>query len=313
MGMSEGEGSMGRQAKQHWYALYRTLKPQIDAYQGQDSVNLLISQLADEAGYDAKVLLRMLKAGSFLDALTGPLNVEQVQCGYAHIELLERLHHLDAATLPEEYVTQVLANKVTLAILRAQLVQTTQERGTAQSTARSRARQRVAGHERRCIAALKAVGPGYFGYPEGELIKVTESEVLSQCVLLREGDRARVAIFTRAGDTSRKPEKAAAELFRVAQMASRYVEKVWFVFPEPSSLLKTLAYLALDTGSLRRWLHLATLDGEDAPIQEFTDLRHALNMHLNYGNSLEWAGITLTDQRHVRDSLKPLPNTPSTL
>lgn len=302
---------MGRQAKQHWYTLYRALKPQVDAYRGQDSVNLLISQLADEAGYDAKVLLRMLKAGSFLDALTGPLNVEQVQCGYAHIELLERLHHLDAVTLPAGYVTQVLANEVTLAILRAQLAQTAQERGTAQSTARSRARKRVAEHERRCIAALKVVGPGYFGYPDGELIKVTDSEVLSQCILLREGARARVAIFTRAGDTSRKPEKAAAELFRVAQMASHYVEKVWFVFPESSRLVEVLAYLALDTGAFRRWLHLATLDGEDTPIQEFTNLAYALNMQLDYGNPMEWAGITLTDQRQVRGSLEPLPSTPS--
>lgn len=33
---------------------------------------------------------------------------------------------------------------------------------------------------------------------------------------------------------------------------------------------------------------------------------------MDYRNSLEWAGITLTDQRQVRGSLEPLPSPPST-
>lgn len=298
---------MGRPAQQPWYALYLALKPRIAEYQGPGSVNLLIRSLAEEVGYDAKVVMRMIKAGEFVDGLVGPQSTEQVRCGYAHIELLERLHQLDynaARTL----VDTVLGNKVTLAALRSHLTHA-QERGTAQTKARSHARQRVAEHEKRCLAALKAAGPEYFGYPDGELIKVTDSEILSQCVLVSEGTRARVAIFTRAGDTSRKPEKAAAELFRLAQMASRYVEKVWFVFPEQSQLLDVLAYQAVDTGAFRNWMHLAILDGEDATIQEFTDLRYALSMQLNYSSPLDWAGIALTDQRPMRGSLKPLTST----
>ena len=55
---------MGRQARHHWYALYMAVQAQLDSYQGNDSINLVIRKLADEQGYDAKVVSRMLKAGN---------------------------------------------------------------------------------------------------------------------------------------------------------------------------------------------------------------------------------------------------------
>ena len=39
---------MSKRKKGPWYAIYRQVQPALDAYEGKDSINLLIQQLAAE-------------------------------------------------------------------------------------------------------------------------------------------------------------------------------------------------------------------------------------------------------------------------
>ena len=72
---------MSKRKKGPWYAIYRQVQPALDAYEGKDSINLLIQQLAAEHNYEPKVLSRMIRAGRFLDRLVGPLSPEDVRGG----------------------------------------------------------------------------------------------------------------------------------------------------------------------------------------------------------------------------------------
>ena len=182
---------MGRQARSHWYALYTSVQAQLDSYEGKDSINLLIRTLADEQGYDAKVVSRMLKAGNFLKRVAGPLTIEQVSCGYAHIEQLERLHQLNRE-VAVSLVQSTLANQQTLLDLRNITERYAENVGTPTTTARGRARSRVAEHERRCGEALEISGPGFFGYPDGELIKVVRSDLFSHFFMIQVNGRPRL-------------------------------------------------------------------------------------------------------------------------
>src|SRR3989344_1141914 len=288
---------MGRQARQHWDTLHNPLQTTLDGYQGDDSINLLIRKLADEQGYDAKVVSRMLKAGSFLNRIAGPLTAEQVGCGYAHVELVERLHQLDTQAALS-ILQAALANQQTLQSLRETVDRYTRAMGTPTSTTRARARSRVTEHERLCGGALAAAGPKFFGYPEGEMVKVTQSDFFSQFFLIQENRTAKVAIFGRVGDTSRKEEKAAADLLKLASLARPYFEKIWFIFPYDSSLVHELAFYAHTTKALGNWLLLGTLSQDGASIEPMKKRGRALYNQLVEGvDPLRWSGITLSNPR----------------
>ncbi|WP_170977533.1 MULTISPECIES: hypothetical protein [Pseudomonas] len=160
----------------------------------------------------------MLKAGHFLDSLAPTLAPEQVNCGYAHIELLERLHQLDA-DIATSMLSATLANQHTLHTLRETITHYANIAGTPATTARSKARSRVANHERVAAAAILQAGVEFFGFPGGEIIKVTHSDFFSQFFMIQVNGLQKAAIFIRVGDTSRKQEKAAADLLKLASMA----------------------------------------------------------------------------------------------
>lgn len=295
---------MGRQARHHWYALYMAVQAQLDSYQGNDSINLVIRKLADEQGYDAKVVSRMLKAGNFLNRIAGPLTPEQVGCGYAHIELLERLHQLDTEAAIS-ILQATLANQQTLQALRETNERYTKAVGTPTSTTRARARSRVTEHERLCGDALEASGPEFFGYPNGEMVRVTQSDFFSQFFLIQENRTAKVAIFGRVGDTSRKEEKAAADLLKLASLARPYFEKVWFIFPYGSSLVHELAFYAHTIKALGKWLQLGTLSHDGASVEPMTKRGRALVNELVEGvDPLRWSGITLSKHKKSSGAFK---------
>lgn len=295
---------MGRQARQHWYALYMAVQAQLDSYQGNDSINLVIRQLADEQGYDAKVVSRMLKAGNFLNRIAGPLTPEQVGCGYAHIELLERLHQLDTEAALS-ILQATLANQQTLQTLRETNERYTEAVGTPTSTTRARARSRVTEHERLCGEALAAAGPTFFGYPAGEMVRVTQSDFFSQFFLIQENRTAKVAIFGRVGDTSRKEEKAAADLLKLASLARPYFEKIWFIFPYDSSLVHELAFYAHTIKALGNWLLLGTLSQDGASIEPMKKRGRALFNELVEGaDPLRWSGISLSKHKKSAGAFK---------
>ena len=295
---------MGRQARQHWYTLYNSLQTKLDGYQGDDSINLLIRKLADEQGYDAKVVSRMLKAGNFLNRIAGPLTAEQVGCGYAHIELLERLHQLDTQAALS-ILQATLANQQTLQTLRETNDRYTKAVGTPTSTTRARARSRVTEHERLCGEALAAAGPKFFGYPAGEMVRVTQSDFFSQFFLIQENRTAKVAIFGRVGDTSRKEEKAAADLLKLASMARPFFEKVWFIFPYDSSLVHELAFYAHTVRAFGKWLLLGMLSQDGATIEPMKKLGRALYDELVDGvDPLRWSGMTVSNPRKAGGAFK---------
>lgn len=287
---------MSKRKKGPWYSIYRQVVPLLDSYEGKDSVNLLIQQLAAEHNYEPKVLSRMIKAGRFLDRLAGHLPPEDVRGGYAHIEYIQRLHEL----APEEassLVGMAISKKITLEALQAIIDKYSIQLEQGDARKRSKARSLISEHERNSVAALTNCGTAFFGIESGEMIQVERSDVLGQFLIINDRHgQANTAIFSRLGDTSRKAIKAAAELLKLAKTARSYFEKVWFVFPESSELVHELAFLANEERLFRNWLHLSTLISEDETfaLQEVTSLRHALSRVIEDGvDPFAWSGHPL--------------------
>jgi len=286
---------MSKRKKGPWYSIYRQVVPLLDSYEGKDSVNLLIQQLAAEHNYEPKVLSRMIKAGRFLDRLAGHLPPEDVRGGYAHIEYIQRLHEL----APEEassLVGMAISKKITLEALQAIIdkYSTQLEQGDARK--RSKARSLISEHERNSVLALTHCGTEFFGVQAGEMIQVERSDVLGQFFMVRDHHGRPTAIFCRLGDTSRKAIKAAAELLKLAKTARSYFDQVWFVFPESSELVHELSFLANEEKLFRTWLHLSTLTSEDGSLtlREVTSLRHALSRALEDGaDPFAWNGYSI--------------------
>ncbi|RRV71656.1 hypothetical protein EGI99_04580 [Stutzerimonas stutzeri] len=294
---------MSKRKKGPWYSIYRQVVPLLDSYEGKDSVNLLIQQLAAEHNYEPKVLSRMIKAGRFLDRLVGHLPPEDVRGGYAHIEYIQRLHEL----APEEassLVGMAISKKITLEALQAIIDKYSIQLEQGDARKRSKARSLISEHERNSVVALTNCGTAFFGIDSGEMIQVERSDVLGQFIIINDRHgQANTAIFSRLGDTSRKAIKAAAELLKLAKTARSYFEKVWFVFPESSELVHELAFLANEERLFRNWLHLSTLISEEETfaLQEVTSLRHALSRTIEDGaDPLAWSG------HHLNGLKKPV-------
>ena len=287
---------MSKRKKGPWYAIYRQVAPILDGYEGKDSVNLLIQQLAADHHYEPKVLSRMIKAGRFLDRLVGHLPPEDVRGGYAHIEYIQRLHEL-APDEAQSLVGMAVSKKVTLEALQAIIDKYSTQLAQSDTRKRSKARSLISEHERNSVVALTNCGTAFFGIEAGEIIQVERSDVLGQFLIINDRfGQANTAIFSRLGDTSRKAIKAAAELLKLAKTARSYFEKVWFVFPESSELVHELAFLANEERLFRNWLHLSTLISEDETfaLQEVTSLRHALSRAIEDGaDPFAWSGHPL--------------------
>ncbi|MCY1552272.1 hypothetical protein D9M68_886570 [compost metagenome] len=122
--------------------------------------------------------------------------------------------------------------------------------------------------------------------------------------MIQEARQPKVAIFARVGDTSRKEEKASADLLKLACLAQAYFEKVWFLFPPDSSLIHELASLAFSINALEEWLFLGTLNTEGGAIERFNDLGWHLERGLEGDSPLDWEGITLRARRPARGYFK---------
>ena len=298
---------MSKRKKGPWYAIYRQVQPALDAYEGKDSINLLIQQLAAEHSYEPKVLSRMIRAGRFLDRLVGPLSPEDVRGGYAHVEYIQRLHEL-APEEAQSLVGMAISKKVTLETLQSIIDKYADQIAQSDAGKRSKARSLVFEHERNAVMALTNCGTAFFGIEEGEIIHVERSDVLGQFFIIKDRHgQDNTAIFCRLGDTSRKAIKAAAELLKLAKTARSYFDKVWFVFPESSELVHELAFLSNEEKLFRSWLHLSTLisDGETFTLREVTSLRHALSRVLEDGaDPFAWSGHYLNELKTpIHDSL----------
>lgn len=296
---------MPRKPQTHWFGLYQNLRPKVDGHQGVESIYQLIRREAEDTGYDEKVIKRMLNAGAFLERITeGSLSVEQVKCGYAHAELLERLYKLNAQAA-QASLKAILDNQVTLKVLRDTLDSMAAESGHAQITARSRARQRVAEHQRLCIKLTQQAGPRFFGNAEGEMVLVKHFRTLRQFILIDNPGQP-IAVIPRLGDTSLKEGAAAEELLTLAMSVKRYFQRIWLLLPSDSTLALELVARAEQIGAFESWLYLATPSEESSELTPYRNRRRALEKGVQGEDDSAWEGISLRDGRKLSGSLDPI-------
>lgn len=302
---------MARKPQKHWFALYQAMRPTIDSYDGGESVYTIIRQQAELAGYDEKVVKRMLKAGAFLDRICAErLTPDTVRCGYAHVELLERLQALDPALVQAQLV-DVLANRVTLKTLRDTLDMQASRAGHAQTLARSKARSRLAEHQRQTMERAQLVGPEFFGLPGGEMALVKRFRTLHQFILIHQADQHPIAVLPRIGDSAVKEAKAAEDLLWQLVPLRRYFAYLWIVLPGENLLAQELAAQAHQVGLLGTWLKLAIPDQESGGFTEYRNLRQRLAHALEGDDDERWEGLSLPDRHKVSGTLKPHhPDTP---
>ncbi|WP_304639662.1 hypothetical protein [Pseudomonas sp.] len=296
---------MGRKARQDWYSLYRGISPKIEADTSGGSLYGFIRKEAEIAGYEEKVLKRMLNAGAFLERVAGDqLRSENIRCGYAHIELLERLHRLDSIQA-KEWLPRVLSQDITLKELSEAIAVHAKNPGQAQFTARSKARSRIAEHRRMSIELARKVGPAFFGNAHAEPILVRRFKSLGHFLLLND-PKAPIAVIPRLGDTSMKESKAAEHILTLALSYKNYFARIWLLFPKDSLLTQEVLAQAFEIGALDTWLFLAI------PAEDLNGLIH----YQNHGRWLvkgmdgidddAWEGQSLVDGRPMRGRLEIL-------
>lgn len=300
---------MARKPQTPWYGLYQSLQPKIEGHQGDESIYELIRSEAEAASYDEKVLKRMLNAGAYLERIADtPLTIEQVKCGYAHLELLERIQKLNAEAAQERFEA-VLNNKVTIRELREVLDSMISEAGNAHLTARSRARQRIAEHQRLSLQLAQRMGPGFFGSPKGEMVLVKSFRALRQFILIHDPEQPPIAVIPRVGNSSLKEESAAEELLNLAISVQAYFQRVWVVLPEKSRLADELISRAMQIGAFDAWLHVATPNDDASALIVYRNTVGALYKDMEGSDDCKWEGISLRDGRELGGTLKPIGKT----
>ena len=296
---------MPRKPQTHWFGLYQALRPKIDGHQGDESVYRLIRREAEASNFDEKVIKRMLNAGAFLERMTdSPLTVEQVKCGYAHAEFLERLYKLNAQEAHARF-NAILDNQVTLKELRQAIDSLAAESGHAQITARSRARQRVVEHQRLCIQLAQQSGAGFFGSPEGELVLVKNFRALRNFILIDDPQQP-IAVIPRLGDSSLKEGPAAEELLKLVTSVKRYFHRLWLVLSSDSLLAQELVARAEQIGALNSWLYLAIPNPDSSGLIPYLNRRRILEKDVDGEDDCAWEGVSLRDGRKLSGSLNPI-------
>lgn len=286
---------MARKALHHWYQLYQALQPKVDSFEGEGSLYRLLRQEAKDMGYEEKVLKRMLKAGAFLDSWAGARTIEDVRCGYAHIELLERLNQI-APKEAQRLLSVVLSNSITLKNLRLVIEQNAAKGGQAQLTARSRARSLVAEHHRVSTELIQRMGTDFFGCPEGEFFMVRSFLSLRQFILIH-SDTTPIAIIPRVGDSSVKEWEAAEDILKLASSVKERLYRVWIVLPHDSPISPYLFAYAYRDNALNAWLFIATLNEGKTGMTQYNDAANLFDLELRGEGGGTWSGYSLGDGR----------------
>ncbi|MBA6421698.1 hypothetical protein [Pseudomonas sp. 5Ae-yellow] len=298
---------MGRKARQHWYSLYKTISPRIDAYEGNASIYDVIREEAKNVEYDAKVVKRMLDAGAFLDRFVSqPVTSDDITCGYAHIEMLERLSKLDLSKARAQ-LEAVLSNQITLKKLAEDIALSSQGPGQAQFSARSKARHRVSEHRALSIKLAIQAGPPFFGSSTDEMILVHKFRSLGQFILLIDNDQ-QMAVIPRLGDSSLNEAKAADQLLKLAQSYERSFNRIWLVLPADSPMLMELVAQASEIDAFENWLFLATPSEDGSELVQYTNRRRFLDKQVHGDSDDAWEGISLVDGRPMRGNLEAKKN-----
>lgn len=303
---TQGGGSMAPKKRQHWYSVYRAIAPRISGYEGSASIYEVMREEANSAGYDEKILKRILNAGAFLTEVLAPENLSEdlVKCGYTHIEILERLYKLDAP-LAIKLSDKVLANLVTLKQLNSDLASVRDKGGQVFASARSSARQRINDHRRLSIDLIAQAGAGFFGNPDAEMVLVHRFRSLGQFVLLNDPERP-IAVIPRIGDSSLKPAKAADLLLQLAIAHKIYFDRIWLILPEDSELAQEVVAQAVDMKIFENWLFLATPNEDQTALEHYQNRAQVLVKKMFGEDDHRWDGVSMVDGRELFGSLKPV-------
>lgn len=179
------------------------------------------------------------------------------------------------------------------------------ESGNAQLTACSRARQRVAEHQRLCLQLAQRTGPSFFGSPDGEMVLVKRFRTLSHLILINDPDQP-IAVIPRLGDSSMKKGPAAEELLTLAMSVKRYFQRIWLLLPSNSTLAQELVARAEQIGAFESWLYLATPDEGSVALVPYRNRRRALEKDAHGEDDSAWEGVSLRDGRTLSGSLEPI-------
>lgn len=254
---------------------------------------------ARTAGYSVATFARILKAGRFLDTYSPNLDIERVKCGYALVEVLDKLSKVDPH-VAHEWLPKVLSNAVSLAELAALYEKQASQNPVANAiVSRDGARRRASLHDRESALAIVQAGVEFFGVPQGRLLKLSQStSFVAPNFLVCDQKKPMAAILIRTGTASKESVQVALDLLDLAIAQRTRVDQVWYVLPSNSSVTGVLAAIAkhlkispLDDG----WLHLAVLDSETkqlAKVPRAIYLTMGANFELEHGaGCLWWEGI----------------------
>ncbi|RMV48576.1 hypothetical protein [Pseudomonas amygdali] len=250
---------MGRRVDTSWYGTYLEAIA-FGNLSGDKSVG--IPEVADHLGVKPKTLARIMSAGRFIHEVLPMVRPEQIQCGYASLELLSKLWGADPSGA-QSRLESVLANRTKLPELEEAV-------------------RRVKLGERKSSTKDNLAGPSQLGFMARMDIWIASSDLvhfdsyrgtafrlkpcLGSCpgyLIHREGGQPSALVLCKQGSGWRDPAGVARELYEHAAARRHTAPSVWYVFEKDSAVLQHLAELSIWWGgsptSDDPWLLLAYL------------------------------------------------------
>jgi hypothetical protein len=250
---------MGRRVDTSWYGTYLEAIA-FGNLSGDKSVG--IPEVADHLGVKPKTLARIMSAGRFIHEVLPRVMPEQIQCGYASLELLSKLWGADPSGA-QSRLESVLANRTKLPELEEAV-------------------RRVKLGERKSSTKDNVAGPSQLGFMARMDIWIASSDLvhfdsyrgtafrlkpcLGSCpgyLIHREGGQPSALVLCKQGSGWRDPAGVARELYEHAAARRHTAPSVWYVFEKDSAVLQHLAELSIWWGgsptSDDPWLLLAYL------------------------------------------------------
>lgn len=309
---------MGRRVNTAWFGLYREVESSLPARiaAGEHRADV-IGQYAHAAGVKDASLVRMLKAGRYLDSHCPGLATEGVLCSYMQADLLEKISRLNPQ-LAADKLRAVVDNLLTLDELKA-LYSEEKEHDPAASAAISRdnTRRLTTSHERHCTEAIRKVDGAFFGYPDGTILRQSDVHpYASPHFLVIAGGKPTAAIFARVGGKSKSPTAMAYDLMYLALAVRHWVPNIWFIFPETSHVSNELAALAVHLKASPKdehWLHIAFVEKPTLALRAMTKgeylIQGAYDSFMAGTANFHWTGKELkSDKAHVIKLIEPPSN-----
>lgn len=250
---------MGRKVDTTWYGTYLEAIA-FENLSGDKSVGT--PELADHLGVKPKTLARIRSAGRFIHEVLPGVKPEQIQCGYASLELLSKLWGADPSGA-QSRLESVLANRTKLPELEEAI-------------------RRLKLGENKSSTESNLVGPSQLGFMARMDVWIASSDLvhfdsyrgtafrlkpcLGSCpgyLINTENGQPSALVLCKQGSGWRDPAGVARELYEHAIARRHTAPAIWYVFEKDSAVLQHLAELSIWWGgsptSDDPWLLLAYL------------------------------------------------------